>query len=142
MKKTSVPEQALLFYIRKYLDPDAQNNCICIDRYVADITFTYQGQKYNVEYDSFSQHKDSPEKDSIRNAVFMSHGYKVIRMRDTGLKPIPNCVNISFVFPNYTQKSLRQANYGVMELLDLFGIHQEIDIAADLETIRNMYIHA
>ena len=142
MKRTSVPEQALLFYIRKYLDPDAQNNYVRIDRYVADITFIYHGQKYNVEYDSFSQHNNSFEKDSIRNSVFTHHGYNVIRMRDSGLEPIPNCINISFIFPNYTKKSLRQASSGVMEFLSLFGIHEEIDIAADLETIKDMYIRA
>lgn len=142
MKRTSVPEQALLFYIRKYLDPDAQNNLVRIERYVADITFTHHGQKYNVEYDSFSQHKDSSEKDYIRNSVFMNHGYKVIRMRDSGLDPIPNCINIPFIFPNYTKKSLQHASSGVMEFLSLFGIHEEIDITIDLETIKDMYIRA
>lgn len=139
MKRTSVPEQALLFYIRKYLDPDAQNNLVRIERYVADITFTYHGQKYNVEYDSFSQHKDSSAKDSIRNSVFINHGYKVIRMRDAGLEPIPNCINIPFIFPNYTKKALNQANVGLQELLSLFGIHEQIDIASNLALIREMY---
>lgn len=142
MKMTSVPEQAILFYIRKYVDSNAQNNNVRIERYVADITFTYRGQKYNIEYDSFSQHKDALEKDSIRNIIFANNGYEVIRMRDAGLEPIPNCINIPFIFPNYAKKALNQANVGLQELLSLFGIHEQIDIASDLALIREMYNRA
>lgn len=139
MKRTSVPEQAILFYIRKYVDPNAQNNIVRIERFIADITFTYRGQKYNIEYDSFSQHKDAHEKDGIRNTIFVNNGYEVIRMRDVGLEPIPNCINIPFIFPNYTKKALNQANLGLQELLSLFGVHEKIDIASDLAIIREMY---
>ena len=142
MKKTSVPEQTLLFYIRKFLDPAAQNNSFRLENYVADIVFTYRGQKYNVEYDSFSQHMDRFEKDELRNSVFSRHGYTVIRMRDAGLDAIPNCINISFIFPNYSKKALRQASSGVMELLSLFGINETIDITVDLDIIKDMYNRA
>ncbi|MEE1057537.1 MAG: DUF559 domain-containing protein [Acutalibacteraceae bacterium] len=142
MKKTSVPEQAILFYIRKYIDPFAENNAIRIGRYIADITFIYNNQKYNIEYDSKSQHIDRMEKDIERNKVFLSQGYNVIRMRDKGLKFIPNCINIRFDFQNYSKNSLIRANSGINELLALFGIYESIDISNDLKSIRNMYYNA
>lgn len=95
-----------------------------------------------MEYDSFSQHKDSVDKDIERNNIFNEHGYKVIRLRDVGLSEIPNCINVSFEIENYTKKSLRKASLGIMELLKIFDINKEIDISANLNEIREMYNNA
>lgn len=139
MKKTSVPEQAILFYIRKYIDPYAENNSIRIGRYCADITFSFESILYNIEYDSYSQHKDREIKDQERNNVFIHNGYTVIRMRDKGLPFIDNCHCIRFEFQDYRLSSLRKANEGLNELLKLFGIETCIDITSDLKEIKSMY---
>ena len=139
LKRTSVPEQAILFYIRKYVDKDAQNNSVRVGRYVADIALVHKGKKYDIEYDSYSQHNKQLEKDQVRNLAFQGEGYTVIRMRDEGLVSVPNCINFSFVFPNYTKKSLLLAQEGLQELLNYFGIEEKISLESEITQIRKMY---
>ena len=139
MKKTSVPEQAILFYIRKHVDPNAENNSVRIGRYCADITFTFGSKLYNIEYDSFSQHNGREDKDCERNNVFSQYGYTVIRMRDRNLPFVDNCHCIRFDFQDYRIHSLQKANEGINELLSFFGIEASVDIAQDLGEIKKMY---
>ena len=139
MKRTSVPEQAILFYIRKYVDRFAENNNVCVGRYTADIALMFRGQKYVIEYDSGSQHADKMQKEMVRDKLFLEQGYKVIRMRDRGLDFVPGVVNFCFDFQDYKQKSIAKANEGINELLSFFGMKEKVDIASDLETIKEMY---
>ena len=139
MKKTSVPEQALFFYIRKFIDHDAKNNCVWIGKYCADITFNVDSVCYNLEYDSYSQHVNRASQDIARNRCFIQNGVRVIRMRDKGLPFIDDCTCIRFDFQDYRPQSLQKANEGVNELLRLFGVTEYVDIAHDIKEIRAMY---
>ncbi len=85
MKRTSVPEQAILFYTRKYIDKDAENNRLQVSRYTADISFHAKNQVYIAEFDSYSMHHERIENDMERDEAFQKAGYKVIRLRDNGL---------------------------------------------------------
>ncbi len=139
MKRTSVPEQAILYYTRKYLDPCAKNNGLTVDRYTADVSFTFSGKNYIAEYDSYSMHHNRIDKDTIRDNTFAQAGYTVIRLRDAGLPFLETSINIRFVFDNYKQKMLDKANEGINEYLSHFGCCEQIDIRNDLEEIKHMY---
>jgi len=142
MKKTSIPEQTIFFYIRKLVDPNAKNNSTKIGKYVADISLSFNGQLYDIEYDSHSQHKNKTDSDIKRNLVFADNGYFVIRMRDKGLEDIPHCININFDFQNYSKNSIIKANTGINNLLHFFGVNESVNIADDLELIKTMYDNA
>lgn len=139
MKRTSVPEQAILFYIRKYVDPTAENNTVRIGRYTADVTLSFQGQKYAIEYDSNSMHASKLQHEIERDKLFSAQGYTVIRMRDRNLDFVPNVVNFYFDFQDYRPKSLAKANEGINALLTFFGVTETVDLAVDLDTIKAMY---
>lgn len=142
MKRTSAPEQALLYYIRKYVDSEATNNVVRIEKYTADISFRYKGNVYDLEYDSYSQHSQKYEADIVRNEKFKENGYIVIRMRDRKLDFLPNCVNIRFDFQDYRKSSLLKAQEGIAELLAYFGIRDTIDFEQDSALFKQMYDNA
>ena len=139
MKKTSVPEQAILYYIRKYVDSHAENNVLRVGRYLADVSLDFQGQKYTIEYDSDSLHTNKLDREIERDKLFSSEGYTVIHMRDRGIEFVPDAVNFRFDFQDYSKKSIAKANEGINELLAYFGVAERVDIFCDLETIRRMY---
>lgn len=142
MKNTSVPEQAIFFYTKKYLDENAGNNRLRIERYVADVDFEYDGEKYAVEYDSYSHHhdKEKEEKDRKKDLLFSEHGYKTIRFRDANLPFLETTnVNIRMIFDNYTKKMLKSASDAINEYLKLFDVQETIDVKEDLNVIRKMY---
>ena len=139
MKQTSVPEQTIFYYAKKLIDSKAENNTVRIGRYTADVTFSYHGNIYDVEYDCFSTHSEREEKDIERDKVFIEAGYTIIRMRDKGLTMLPRVVNITFDFQNYSKKSIHIANEGINLFLSLFGVKELVDIGNDLETIKKMY---
>ena len=137
--KTSVPEQAIFYYVKKFIDPSATNNTVRISRYTADITFCHRNIKYNVEYDAFSTHSKSTEQDIIRDRTFQEAGYTVIRMRDRELAPLPGVINITFDFQDYRKKSILAANSGINQFLALFNISERVNISDDLPLIRQLY---
>ena len=139
MKRTSVPEQAILFYIRKFVDSHAENNTLRVGRYTADVSLTFQGQKYIIEYDSKSQHENRLDREIERDKLFVTRGYIVIHMRDIDLEFVPDTLNFRFDFQDYKPKSIAKANEGINELLAYFRVTERVDISDDLETIRSMY---
>ncbi len=139
MKRTSVPEQAIFFYTKKYIDANARNNDVKIGCYTADVAFFCNGQKYIAEYDSYSQHYNKIDKDEKRDKVFIDAGYKIIRLRDKGLPFLTTSHCIRLIFDNYTPKMLDNANAGINEYLAFLGFKDKIDIRNDLEKIKAMY---
>lgn len=140
MKQTSVPEQALFYYIKKYIDKNALNNKTKINRYVLDITFLYKNQKYDIEYDSYSMHHNSYDKDIKRNEIIKKEGFIVYRMRDIRLSDLPNCINITMQFDNYSKKQCNNATNAIVKLFNNIGVENyDIDVLRDLEIIKSMY---
>ena len=139
IKRTSVPEQAILFYTRKYIDKNAQNNKVKVVKYTADVSFCYNGQPYVVEYDAYSTHHTRIENDKERDKIFQEAGYKVLRFRDNGLPFLDTCHNIRLVFDNYSQRMLDNANMGLNEYLSYFECKEKIDIRDHLDVIKSMY---
>lgn len=139
MKGTSVPEQTILFYTRKYITPNVKNNKDKVNRYTADVSFEYNRRLYDVEYDSYSQHHEKQEKDEDRNVAFKEHNYTVIRFRDKNLPILKNCINISLDFPNYSKKTLQKVKDSMELYLSMFNIFVDVNIYEDIEIIRQMY---
>ena len=82
-KHSSAPELLCLHYFHKYLD-DNISSCIKIDNWEADIfselyktCCEYDGVKYHNEND-----KNNNRKESIKNNLFISKGYKVFRIKE------------------------------------------------------------
>lgn len=136
--KTSIPEQTIYFYIKKYVDSNAKNN-FRVGKYIADIVCSYNSCLFDIEYDAYSTHHNKLEKDMKRDKFFLNNGYKIIRMRDKNLSFLPSVINIRFDFLNYTKKSIDLANIGINELMKFFNVYKIIDINNDLETIKKMY---
>ena len=139
MKKTSVPEQAILFYTQKHIDKNAKNRELKIGKYTAGVSFCCNGQSYIAEFDSNSSQHGRTEYDMERDKVFQEAGYKVIRLRDNGLPFLGTCHNIRFVFDNYSKRMLDSANMGLNEYLSYLGYPYTIDIRDHLDTIKDMY---
>ena len=137
--KTSIPEQTIYFYVKKYIDPFATNNLVRIGKYTADVAFTHHGSLYNVEYDAYSTHSKRFQADVLRDNVFRDNNYTIIRMRDRGLSFLPDVINILFDFKDYRKASIALANKGINQFLSLFNDDLIVDINNDLPIIRQMY---
>jgi very-short-patch-repair endonuclease len=140
MKTTSVPEQALYFYIQKFIDAHAQNNTVRIGKYRLDIAFCFNGKRYDVEYDSYSAHHNKIEKDIERNKQIQSENFLIYRIRDNNLPDLPYCKNIHMQFDNYSKKHCCQATEAIIQLFEDIGIVEyDIDVFRDLDIIKEMY---
>ena len=137
--KTSVPEQTIFFYVKKFIDPFAMNKSVRIGCYTADIVFCHKQQNYDVEYDAFSTHAGKVEADVARDKAFREAGYTVIRMRDRNLPLLPDVINIEFDFQDYRKPSILRANEGINRFLSMFECTEPVDISHDLESIRALY---
>ena len=88
--RTSFPEQAMFFYIKKVF-PDAQNgNKTILDGMELDIYIP--SLNTGIEYDGNNWHND--KRDSIKNDLCKAKGIRLIRIREHGLKSLPNSINI------------------------------------------------
>ena len=76
----SVPEAVLHYYIKMYVDNEADLNSTIITEngstYTADITCRYDNMLYDIEFDSYEFHssEDAIYKDKLRDVVFKKHG--------------------------------------------------------------------
>ena len=122
--QTSIPEQTIFYYIKKYIDKDAKNN-FQIEKYRADIFLSYCDKIYDIEYDAFSTHNNSIEKDMKRDEFMTRQGYFVVRMRDRNLPFLDNITNFRFDFQNYSKKSISLANQGIQSLLAFFNCYEK-----------------
>ena len=152
----SVPEAVLHYYIKMYVDNEADLNSTIITEngitYTADITCRYDNMLYDIEFDSYEFHssEDAIYKDKLRDVVFKKHGYQIIRMRNytktKSMPDLPNAINIGFplnfitstrTFPKW---QIIKCNQGITKLLQHIGIQSpDISIERDYNYILDKY---
>lgn len=112
-KKTSFPEQAIYFYLKKIFDDDVKN---VFTLYLGDnikVEIDIFIAKYNlaIEYDGAFSHKSRLKQDTKKNKLLNESGMKVIRIREERL-PLLNSFN------GYVIKSTPKNKENIKNILD------------------------
>lgn len=114
--QTSFPEQSIFFYVQSFF-PTATNRVKIAD---CEADILIPNIKTIIEYDGVYWHHSKNEKDEYKNQVFQKEGYRVIRIREYGLKALANCENITLEKDSYGKyKTLEKA---IKILLSSLGI--------------------
>ena len=133
--KTSFPEQAILYYIKKSF-PDAVNG----DRNVLDgkeLDIYIPSKKTAVEYDGKNWHK-STERDEIKSALCLEKKVNLIRIREIGCPPVNNYTDVIY---NVRYEDYEQLGKIISLIISsLKGEMPDIDIARDRLEIFSQYI--
>ena len=129
--KTSFPEQAIYFYIRKAF-PDAVNRDLSFGK---ELDIYIPSARAAIEYDGGYFHKNV-QKDKQKNIWCKEHGIRLFRIREDGC-PVIDVEDI-IIRKDREDSSLEEA---IVEILRRIGIqNQTVDINADKESIYNNYI--
>lgn len=85
----------------------------------ADITARYRGHDVIIEYDGAYWHKDKEEVDTRKSLEFTSNGFPVVRIRESGLNPLPiDSPFYSEVFVNAAKQDVPAVIVEVSNLFD------------------------
>ena len=134
--RTSFPEKALLFYLRKHF-PDAvkhsrwQQPEFELDLYIPS-------RRTAVEYDGNPWHRDKKEQDERKGKLCREHGISLIRIREKGLPQVAHCQQV-IELTDFREEALEAA---ISSLFGYPGVPcPSLDIKGDrkaiLETYRN-----
>jgi len=130
---TSFPEQALLYYLKKHFKDIENSNMESIgmelDIYIPSINTA-------IEYDGSNWHKNSTKLELKKNTLCKEKNIKLIRIRESGLPSIENCI----IFEREDKKSNQSLNNVIMKLFDYLDISDNIDVDRDSSEIYNNYI--
>ena len=122
---TSFSEKALLYYISEITDAIGGFHPPFMPKSELDIFIP--SIKCAVEYDGRRWHKRNFGKDCQKTKLCNDNGIELIRVRETGLPPIPNCYNIT-VDPN-DSNTLDDA---IIEIIDYIsqklGVEKQINV--------------
>lgn len=126
--QTSFPEQAVFYYVKQYF-PDAKNRCkeqgFEIDIFIPSINV-------GIEYDGKRWHKNIYNKDILKGEKCKQSGILLVRIRETGLPEIDNCLSIKR--KGWNNKSLENC---IKELFAVLKIPDaKINIDADENEIK------
>ena len=133
---TSFPEQALIFYLRKYypdvISSDKETIGMELDIYIPSL-------KIAIEYDGEAWHKQhkSREREIKKNRLCQDNNILLIRIREKGLELYDNCYCI--VREDTTNKSLSETIKKVFLDIDCIS-NVDVDIDRDFMLIRSSYI--
>lgn len=134
--KTSFPEQALFYYIKRYF-PDAENtNNAAIDM---ELDIYIPSLRTAIEYDGVYYHEsgNSKQREQRKNRLCNDNGIRLIRVREIGLNSHEDCVCIADVNPS-APGAIGNAISAVLELL---GIKEnKIDVDTDSPEILSLYL--
>lgn len=139
--KTSFPEKALFFYLRKYF-PDMEKLShrrepgVELDLYIPSV-------RTAIEYDGLKWHRDKLEQDEEKGRICECSGIRLIRLREPGLPRISRCV-FAVELEDFGDRAFEAA---IAELFHYLKISEfDVDIARDrraiLETYRNFTARA
>lgn len=139
--KTSFPEKALFFYLRKYF-PDMEKLShrrepgVELDLYIPSV-------RTAIEYDGLKWHRDKLEQDEEKGRICERSGIRLIRLREPGLPRISRCV-FAVELEDFGDRAFEAA---IAELFHYLKISEfDVDIARDrraiLETYRNFTARA
>lgn len=125
--KTSIPEQALFFYIRSVF-PDAINNYKTDWLGKSELDVFIPSLNIAVEFDGRVWHKE-PAKDIEKNQLCSNHGIRVLRVREPGIPLFNDCIGLEKISYDSLSKAINQ-------LLVLLGIESpSINVEDDLNEI-------
>lgn len=133
IRKTSFPEQAILFYVRKEF-ADAENSFhakwlgkLELDIYIPSIDTA-------IEYDGKAWHSNS-KKDQKKTDLCKEKNVRLIRVREEGLDAIDDCITI-----NISPDIKGALDCAVKQLLNLLGIESlDVDVERDTGQIVQQY---
>ena len=91
--RTSFPEQAIYFYLKKKFPDTINSDVLSIDK---ELDIYVPSYKIAIEYDGFTYHKDKYAKDFEKNVLCKNNNIFLIRVREKGLKLYDNCCCIRF----------------------------------------------
>lgn len=134
--KTSFPEQAVYYYIKKYF-PDAINS----ERTILEgkeLDIYIPSKKVAVEFDGSMWHQDI-NKDINKNYLCLKKNITLIRIRDNKCPILPYSKNVHIIIHNeYTDDELTKC---ITSLFDIICYtHISIDLKKDRTLIYNNYI--
>lgn len=130
---TSFPEQAVLYYIKKYF-PDAINSDreqigMELDIYISQINIA-------IENDRKTWHNNNAY-ESRKNKACKENGIMLIRIREDGLKNCDDCICLS----RKEVRSNQSLSNVIVELLKLIdNIEPDVDVDRDESVIYSSYI--
>lgn len=98
---TSIKEQSLLFFIRKFYPSAESRKQIMFNgkKYEADIFIPELGLV--IEYDGSYWHRKKAQKDNEKNAAFNAAGYEVLHIREYGLPELDEFNGTTINLPRY-----------------------------------------
>ena len=134
--KTSFPEQALFYYIKKHFS-DAENTNTAVISMELDIYIP--SLHTAIEYDGVYYHKsaNSKHREQHKNRLCNDNNIRLIRVREIGLSSYEDCICIADVNPS----NPRAIGRAISEVLELLGIEEyKIDIDTDAPEILSWYL--
>lgn len=131
--KSSFPEFAVLYYIKKHFNSAQKYKT----KEISEIDIFIPELNIGIEYDGPS-HVNSAEKDKNKSFICKEHGINLIRIRDSQLPLIED--------PSYkillSNDSLDALNDGIIKLFKYLDITQDINISRDYFEISDNYINS
>lgn len=135
--KTSFPEQAIYFYIKKYF-PDALNGDKKalggkeLDVYIPSLNL-------GIEYDGEYRHKDA-KKDDFKNQLCKEKGISLIRIRDNKCPELTDTYSKNYLY-KYNSYDFGSLSEVISEFLsDLLKEDITVDVEADKLDIYDLFI--
>ncbi len=134
--KTSFPEQALYFYLKKWF-PYVENKNMSeigmeLDIYIPSI-------KTAIEYDGVYYHKCSTilKREQRKNLLCKNNGIRLIRVREKGLKTYDDCECVTVETPSNPLSTSK----ALITVFQLLGIEKpNIDLVKDNSEILDLYL--
>ena len=138
-RKTSFPEQAFLYYIKKQIS-DVKSRYIIqgheFDIYIPHLSIA-------IEYDGYAWHKDKLRSDNIKDQIARDNSICLFRIREEGLEITESAISIFIPQSNRTKQYYTALNNVIIELLDRMNLRTEdIDVERDQQDIKEMYYYS
>lgn len=133
-RRTSFPEQAIYYYVKKYFnDAENRNNSLNVE---ADILI--ESVKAVIKYDGYFWHKDRLDKDNEKDRRIIDSGYTAIRVREKGLQETASAKNVFYEYKNGQFESLEDAIVSVLKILGCTSV--DVDINNDYSNILDLLV--
>lgn len=126
--RTSYPEKVILYYVKKYLDNNVENNVRPKWLKKKELDIYSDKLKMAIEYDGVYYHSDI-NSDLEKNELCKNNGIQLYRIREKGCKEL-NSSSIDFYVSPNKENDLESA---IIWLLNCFSIsNYNVDISSDL----------
>ena len=134
--RTSFPEQALFYYVKRYFQDAENSNDTAISM---ELDIYIPSLKSAIEYDGVYYHdsEDSKLREVRKNRLCKENGIRLIRVREAGLDDYDDCICITEAIPN----NIAVISHTIAVVLQILGVNDIIvDIEADLPEILSSYL--